>query len=350
MQSPVGLAVLSLLLASAAFAERLPAATRADWVEILRPPLRLLSQAEPSRNEEILRELDRFPSVLAAVAPSLRPPPEVPLTVLAFGHDRAFRPYKEDRGSHRKVSGRFQVRPEGAWLAFNAHPDEDTYDGVLRHELTHLALWLRYRSLPVWLHEGLAQYVAALLEEDHQIVAGRTLTAHLRLLRRRSFLSWNALFDADPGSPVYRDPETVALFYAQSWGLIHYLLQGTEGGDLDRFVQLVGEGRGEATALREAYGVELDTLERLLRGYVNRRFLPRSTLPFTPSPPGEPSRPSPLPRAQLLAELGGFLAHDPRADPELAKAHLEAALELEPDLAEVHLALERLRQRAAAPP
>jgi hypothetical protein len=53
-----------------------------------------------------------------------------------------------------------------------------------------------------------------------------------------------------------------ALFYAEAWGLVHYLHQGRDGdhdvsAELDRYIQSVEAGASDEDAFRDAFGISI---------------------------------------------------------------------------------------------
>lgn len=121
-------------------------------------------------------------------------------------------------------------------------------ESTVRHEVCHAVLHLRYpgRYIPRWFDEGLA--VCQELPEEQ-----RRLLEPLRTATRR--FSTRQLIQM-------RDyPRDVALFYAQSYSLIQFLVQRHGETALLRFLE-VSFSRGQEAALKQVLGyADFDALD-----------------------------------------------------------------------------------------
>jgi hypothetical protein len=154
---------------------------------------------------------------------------------------------------------------------------------TLAHELTHQLLYdtaFRERgagsgTLPAWLDEGLADYVAGSVERAPGVVfePGRPRDDHFRVqARAKRPLDLTRVLALSSGDYFASSDRT--LKYAQSYTLVHFLLHGSEGrhraGFLE-FLRAVYAGKGSATDLKKALDVEWRTLEKDWLAYVERR-------------------------------------------------------------------------------
>ncbi len=109
--------------------------------------------------------------------------------------------------------------PEQHRLVFYDEPHErDEVMLTARHECTHLLLDVAYHgaALPVWMHEGIACYLAAGSREARgRATAGLVLTLMAELGKNRGF-SLKQLLDLAKDGLKYEH-------YAWSWSLVHYL-------------------------------------------------------------------------------------------------------------------------------
>ncbi len=134
---------------------------------------------------------------------------------------------------------------------------------VVRHELTHVALGTRDDALPLWLAEGIAEYVAAT-----SIPPSRQRIATLAVDRARDG-SYRL-----PGSTSFHDAEQ-GLHYSEAWMACDYLAhaQGPavlwELLDAMRQARVGREGRGQDAVLRSVTGLDA----RALAGKAGRRTL-----------------------------------------------------------------------------
>lgn len=180
-------------------------------------------------------ELSR--STLAAVACDLEtaaammgPPdgaPGEPLSVIAVegaGDARTLLPqFWERRGP----------RPLGAyWSGLYGHHivvrvdarPEERLRRVL-HEYAHYVTRLSNDKPARWIDEGLSEIWEGASIESGRVVIGLPIAEHLKTLR--SATDWIAVDELVAATSLPRDRKRLALFYAQSWALVHYLMFDT---------------------------------------------------------------------------------------------------------------------------
>ena len=229
----------------------------------------------------------------------------------------------------------------------NAILIEDSNDStgtqVILHEYAH---YLNKQSgrirFPRWFEEGNAEYLSHSRVREQAFEYGMAAKRHLSVLKLMSWSPLSEILERDATSSL--DDEEAALFYGQSWLLVHYL-QSLPGADqtLDRslrtYAQLASEGTTATRAFEQAFGVELEQFEtNLLQYYLNRSFASR-IVPVNTALPGFAPRvrklttaEAQLALAQMALRLDNIDAAQAwftasLADDEL-RAHAEAGLGL----------------------
>ncbi len=244
-----------------------------------------------------------------------------------FKDGDALSPYRlVFEGKPVDVGGYFLARPEANYVAINADPRGDARS-IIYHEYLHYVLRNNYPSLPLWLHEGMAQLYSTFDTKGAEARIGRPIEAHARWLQINPLLPVSELFALDAQSKDYHEGARRSVFYAQTWVLAHYLLVGNPGRrDLTlRYLRTLS--RGDDPAEDAAFGGELDAE---LLAYVKRNAFAHIAAPAgTVAEAG--FRVAPLPRAELLARLGLLLSVlDPSRRTD-AEEHLKAALAANPE-------------------
>ncbi|HYP00706.1 MAG TPA: tetratricopeptide repeat protein, partial [Pyrinomonadaceae bacterium] len=201
---------------------------------------------------------------------------------------------------------------------------------------------------PTWFNEGLAEYYSTFeIENDREVLLGKQIVNHILLLRER-FMRLEDLLRVTRRSPVYNEREKKGVFYAQSWALVHYLLQSNQGQripQLGRFSELLAAGKPLEESFQQAFQTDFKTMEQELQKYVRNNTYRMNA--FTAVKPlvfeGE-MQSTTLTEAEALAYLGDLLLHSNRL--EDAEARLQQALTLAPDLpmAQASLGMLRVRQ------
>jgi len=268
----------------------------------------------------------RFRYALLQVLPLLRLETSAPPRLYGFRDVDSLSPFlPSPAGETLKISGYFREGGAGNVIVIDLSDDATAYERVLFHEYVHLLLSLPDQSFPLWFEEGLSEFYAGARLSPTEAEVGLPDRHHLVFLSRGPLIALEDLLRAKVGS---------ALFYAQSWALVHYLLASASRGQerLARFLALAGDGRDPVEAFREAFGQDTRALEEELRRYVAEGSFPR----FRVTIAGSSFRGEPLLRRLSTAEVQKrwgdlFLATGRVLE---ARVSLEEALRLDPTLGE----------------
>ncbi len=137
----------------------------------------------------------------------------------------------------------------------------------------------------------------------------------------------------------------MSVFYAESWALVHYLLLGNQRRHARGPRRVRGRASATGTppehACQSAFKLAPAALEREVRHYVEGDRFARQVLTFTNRIGAIDQVPvTPLDEASVHAMLGDLLFRMQRT--EEARAEVDAALALAPELPEAHGVLGRL--------
>ncbi|HEX5483074.1 MAG TPA: tetratricopeptide repeat protein, partial [Terriglobia bacterium] len=149
-------------------------------------------------------------------------------------------------------------------------PGKNPYRTIY-HEYAHLILEDNFRSIPLWLNEGLAQFYANSDLDQKNVRLGLPSKNNLGLLRSNPLLPLKTLFAVTATSPYYNEENKGNIFYAESWALTDLLMfQKLENGKgpIDRYLALVAKGSGPVGAASEAFG-NLQVLQTTLELFVH---------------------------------------------------------------------------------
>ena len=131
------------------------------------------------------------------------------------------------------------------------------FTNILPHELGHLVLheYLGGRNVPLCLHEGVAQY----LEETK---ARRNFKNVIkRALQKESFFPLAELFDITSSELAAMEENDIRVFYAESVGIVEYLIRKHGTIDFSRFLQRLKESGDLQSALR--WGFDYNSISEL---------------------------------------------------------------------------------------
>jgi len=322
-----------LLLAFRAF----PQGKTQKWTEVQSPHFTVVTNGSERQGRRLADQFEAIRSVFEQTL-KLRVESGKPFVVMAFKDEKSMRAampeYWEKKG---------QAHPAGVFLSGGDKiyavilldaGGENPYRTVY-HEYTHMVLHLNFRSLPLWMSEGLAEFYANSTIGEKEVGLGRPDPFSIQILREGWLLPLAELFRVTYDSPQYTEEAKVPMFYAESWALTHYLMlaERPEAGQpnrLSQFLSLLGRGVDQDEAIRQVFG-DTDKLQADLKSYVSRSAFPylriKTKAEGTPKDFGARV----LSPAETAARLGDFDLQYRR--PQDAKPLLEEALRLQPDLA-----------------
>lgn len=231
---PVGTRLIHIALAAAAALAvplGLHGAAR-DWSEVRSTEFVLRARIGDAHFDAVACDVQRVVGALRPLQDVASPVASVAIT--AVDSERETRDLLPQFWEHRGA------RPVGAyWSGLHGHhivvrvdtKAQERFRRVL-HEYVHFVTHLEYPNPPRWLDEGLSElWTHAVIAAD-AIEIGRPVAKHLKAFRSGD--RWIPLAEllSAPELPASRDGKKVALFYAESWALAHYLAFERTGGSL----------------------------------------------------------------------------------------------------------------------
>jgi tetratricopeptide (TPR) repeat protein len=361
------LALVASLLATGCSATRTPpkcpSAGGSAWRELSTRHFVVVTDVDERRARETAKELETmFEDLRAAAFPRVER--VSPLTVVVFADDR-------EREAFRTViaagefADRFPIDLESAPTvvlgAARYTSLEADWRRIVLHELTHSFLRRAYGGVPIWLNEGLADYLSTLRVEDGKAILGER-PPYYRLTPGFT-PTVGQLLSADRDTFYAGRQDTLGgrdaryLYYSGAWALVHFLQNGPDPmrALFQSFVQRLGAGETTADAWRATLGrVPASDFERDYLAYLTAerwRLFERDV---------HPAEPSPVERARVLGDeevhlLWARLASlsVPPASPASAETQIAEAERAAPGSAEVSyrrgaLALARLQAERAS--
>ena len=293
-----------------------------DWKRLRTPSLTVVGNAGAGELRRVATEIERFRLALGAFAPGMRLDSPLPTTVVVFSDDRAFLPFKpRERGRPMPfVAGYFTPLPEEHRIVMSGTGRREFTFYVIFHEYTHLLVDQNVRRLPLWLHEGLAEFYSTFSgsEQDGRTIIGRPIEWRVVTLAASTPVPLARLTSPAALGELLRDPVATDRFYATAWALTHYLMVG-EGGALRpkllAFLKACETGQEAGAAFKSVFGDDLAPLDKRVQAHVMKLRLSAIQLP-TPTvdlpPATEPMLETDAQqiRADLLVRQG---AHDEAA-------------------------------------
>lgn len=316
-----------------------------QWILARSKHFVFVSSAGEGRTRETAAGLETLAAALTQMSPHFSST-TADTHVFLFSRHREAQPYFDllvgRENAH--VTGMFVSQNDrGSMLmetGYGFGPDRTPF-----HELVHYLMNSGGSRPPLWIEEGIAEYFSNAQLRKAAIYAGQPVPVHLQALQRHSLIPLQELFSVARESDLYNLPEAQRMFYAESWAAVEWLIRMNHTV-FDDFLRDIQEGKPVEQALRSRYHKSLDEMQHAFDVTVSRPSF-GMTLPV----PNADTTVSitPLKRADLLYELGSFLANieDGRMN---AERHFREALVVDPAHARSLAALGEFDKAIAADP
>jgi tetratricopeptide (TPR) repeat protein len=323
------------------------ASAKDTWTSVRSQNFFLIGNASEKEIRQVATRLEQFRDVFTRVFGNrIKFTSPVPTTVVVFKSESAYKPFNP-----RNDAGYFQPGPDTNYITLTTERrnDEDEPFHIIFHEYVHLLVNNMLTNVPDWFNEGLAEYYSTFyLDEERKAFLGKLIGNHVLYLREQKLLPLKTLFAVDHSSPYYNEGSKRGVFYAQSWALVHYLIQGNKGQRLPQFgtfLDQLAAGIPVDEAFKKAFQVDYSVMEKELKDYVQGGHYTMTRVTFEKKLEFDTDMQSaPVTEAEAQSYLGDLLLHV--GDLDGAEKHLQQALQLNPDqaMANSSLGLVKVRQ------
>src|SRR5882762_7642776 len=341
-------AVVAGALCAFALAGQATVQAKDNWTSVRSQNFQLVGNASEKDIRLVANRLEQFRAVFALLFPALKLNSPVPTTVIVFKSDSSYKPFKVNPN----ITGYFQPGEDMNYITLTSEKSStDQPFRTIFHEYIHLLVENTMgATVPLWFNEGLAEYYSTfdITDENRKVLLGDLVTNHVLYLREKKLLPLRTLFAVDYKSPYYNEGNKMNIFYAESWMLMHYLLQGESQKrrpQLARFIDLVRSNLTVDEAFQQAFQIGIDAFEKDFRTYVQGAKYMATAVTFEKKLDFDSQMQSaPVTEGEAEAYLGDLLLHTRRLND--AESHLQQALTLSPELpmAEASFGMLRVRQ------
>lgn len=322
------------LLLGAAFCR--PAAASADkWIEVRSAQFTVVSDAREKDARRILDQFERMRWVFQSLFPKANVDPAEPIVVLAAKDRKIFEglePAEYLRRGQMSLGGYFLHSPDKYYILLRLDAEYEHPYATVYHEYTHLQFASASAWMPLWLNEGLAEFMQNTEIHNKDVVLGAPSAEDILYLRTHAMIPLGVLFGVDAGSPYYHEEQKASVFYAESWAATHFLMMEDRANHthrLDDYIALVKRNEDAVTAAEKAFG-DLQQLQRALESYVRAASYREFVMSSAAAPIDESRyKVRALTAAQAEAMKADVLARVRRTSD--ARALLSKALKEDPD-------------------
>jgi Flp pilus assembly protein TadD len=312
------------------------------WVEVRSPHFVVSSDAGESEARSVAEQFEQVRVMVHSSFATLRLDPGQPIAVIAArdeGTMKLLLPEDWETAGHVHPTGLYQSGEDKDYVVMRLDaPGANALHTVI-HEYTHALLHLNFGRLPLWFEEGLAEFFGNSRLGDKEAQTGTIDKTHLYFLNHSELLPIETFLQVNNDSPYYNEANRVSIFYAQSWATMHYLLLDPEAKQkqlVAKFVTAWAKSGDSMQAAREACG-DLQRFGETIRRYAHQTKFRAGFVVLSQQKADAAYAFRVLSPGEVVALHGDFFVH--RNQLEEARALVEEAVRLEPNVAATHEAL-----------
>ncbi len=342
----------SLFLVAAVLTFSSAASAKDQWLQVRSKNFFLVGNASEKDIRKVATRLEQFRETFRQVFRNANLVSPISTNVVVFKNDSDYKPFKPLRADGKAdnfIAGYFQPGEDVNYITLSAGGDDAEMFGTIFHEYVHFIVNSNFgkSEVPPWFNEGLAEYYQTFeIADDQKVKLGLPQSIHLSLLLQSKMIPLETLFGISNASLHQRGDHSRSIFYAESWALMHYLIQGGKTDALNNFLTAVLKDVPAKQAFQDSFGVNYQQMEVELKKYILQSTYKYIVITFKNKLVFDAEmKVSPLPDAETNAYLGDLLYHTNRADD--AEAYLQKALATQADssMANTTLGMVKLRQR-----
>lgn len=244
-----------------------------NWIEVRTPNFEIRSLLREEQTIKLAHHLEVFRVVASIVTNTRLVDSPVPTEIYAIGSGRASKSFAMDT----TTAGFFR---DG--LRKNTIVVRNTVGvkgvAIIMHEYVHFLLRNQGNTnYPMWFHEGFAEYLSSAAFEDGIVTIGNMPKHRIGSFKYGNWINLRQVISRNGGDDW--GPKRGSMFYAESWGLVHYL-QNREDDDkpfgqrLQHYVQLMDSGIESVEAFEEAFATNMHDLDKNVRRYLGGNRIP----------------------------------------------------------------------------
>src|SRR6266446_1968839 len=313
-----------------------------NWIEVRSPHFTVQTNAGEKEARRVADQFEQIRNMFHSAFSSMRVDPGQPIVIVAAKNEntlKLFLPEEWEAKGHIHHAGLYQPGEDKDYVVMRLDSEGENPFHTLYHEYTHALLRLNFRSLPIWLNEGLAEFFGNSTLSDKEVKTGTIDSGHLYLLNQSKLIPIETLLEVGHNSPYYNEKDRASVFYAESWAVVHFLMMNPEARQkqlMKNFFAAYEKSGDQVEAARESFG-DLKQFGKRIEAYARQSSFQIGLVKVASEAANKNLPTRSLSSAEALVLRGDFFAHHNRLDQ--AKTALEEAVKTEPNLAFAHQAL-----------
>src|SRR5271165_4929576 len=265
------LLTLALLLYCA-----LPAPARSDephWIRVNSSHFSVVTDADQSKGHDVAVRFEQMRGVFGELLARSRINMSEPMDIIALRSDQQYSKVVPIRQGQGIAAGFFIPGEDRNYFVLNLSKGESWR--AISHDFAQTFLNYNYPPTQPWFDEGFAEYFSSLRLDNQQGQIGGDPESFAELLNAPNWLSIADLFAMRRDVSASQESSRHTLFYAQSWIVMHYLLNQNKLSETGTYLDLVENQQIPIPeAIQKAYGLSSAQFEQAVKGHFHSLALP----------------------------------------------------------------------------
>ncbi len=243
------------------------------WIRINSSHFSVITDADQSKGREAAVRFEQMRAVFGQLLARSRINMSEPVDIIALKSDEEYSKVVPIRPGQAITAGFFLPGEDRDYFVLNLSKEESwraiSYDFAL--------MFLNYNYPPTqpWFDEGFAEYFSSLRLDNKQGEIGAAPEGLTELLNAPAWLSIPDLFTTRRDISAGQEGSRRTLFNAQSWIVMHYLLNQNKLPETGTYFDLVeNQQLPVEEAMQKAYGTTLAQLEQAVKNYFHSLAAP----------------------------------------------------------------------------
>jgi tetratricopeptide (TPR) repeat protein len=242
-------------------------AAEPQWIRVSSSHFSVLTDGGEKKGREVALRLEQMRSVFSQLLMRTRVNMPEPLDIIALRSDEEFVKIAPIRqGQPVSGTGFFLPGEDRNYIVLDLLAEEPWR--AISHEFAHLLLNYNYPPTQPWFDEGFAEYFSSIRLDNKQVQMGSDPDSLSELLNGPAWVSITDLFATKHDGPGYQEATHHTAFHAESWIVMHYLLNKNKLPETGNYFELVQNQKVlVGPAIQQAYGISAAQFEQAVKDY-----------------------------------------------------------------------------------
>jgi len=224
------------------------------WLRVNSSHFSLVTDADDVKGHAVAARFEQMRAVFGQLLARSRINMSEPVDIIALKNDEEYSKVVPTRQGQGIGAGFFIPGEDRNYFVLNLSKEESWR--AISRDFALVFLNCNYPPTQPWFDQGFAEYFSSLRFENKQAQIGGDPESFIELLNTTAWLAIPDLFKASGAMPAGQESSRHALFYAESWIVMHYLLSQNKLPETGAYFDLVeNQHVSVEEAIQKAYGI-----------------------------------------------------------------------------------------------